>query len=62
MKIRGVQITGTQILSRFFGADLSKEIAYVKGFKKMTVDTDDGNWIITKDEIISFIEERRKEK
>jgi len=62
MKIRELQITGKEVNRVFKGAaagDSTKAIVYIKGFERLTVDTDDGSWLIYPDEIISFIQARR---
>ena len=64
MEIRGMQVLGKEITRLFKGSatgDPVKQIVYVKGFEKMTVDTNDGSFIIKVDEILSFLEERMKE-
>ena len=63
-KIRGIQITGKQVHRIFKRASTgqpTKEIVYIKDFEKMTVDTDDGSWGITAEEIVAFLIARRKE-
>lgn len=60
MKIKGLQISGSSVgLTRVY-VGKAKQVAYaqVKDLE-LSIDTTDGSWIITEDEIISFIKARK---
>ena len=54
MRCRGIQILGQEAIV------VLGRMAYVKDFKHITVDTDNGSYIITAEEIISLLEAREK--
>ena len=54
-----MKITGIQIVARKFEykmAGIERECVYTKSFQEMTVDTDKGNRIITKKELLEYLE------
>ena len=61
MKIRGLQITAKQLaVSRIASGSFNCVVYVTAKDIKMAIDTNDGSWTITEDEIISFIKERNE--
>ena len=57
-KIRGVQVMAGTFDYQAKG--LRKEVVYTTNFHEMTVDTDKGSWIITPEDLLSYLNNDRK--
>ncbi len=55
IKIRGVQITSGNIIKYI------ENVVYVRNFKEMTVDTNEGSWIVTDVDIKGIIADKAKQ-
>lgn len=58
VKIRGFQLSTSPILTRW--KPEGREVIYVKDITEITVDTDKGNFIISRDDLLNVIVERVK--
>ena len=52
-KIRGVQVTAGSF--DYTAKGLRKEVTYTKNFHEMTIDTDNGSWLIRPENLINYL-------
>jgi hypothetical protein len=52
IKIRGIQITAGEIIKYV------ENIMYIRNFREMTIDTTQGSWLITKEDLLDFVKKK----
>jgi hypothetical protein len=52
IKIRGIQITAGEIIKYV------ENIMYVRNFREMTIDTTQGSWLITKEDLLDIVKKK----
>ena len=56
-KIHGIQMWASNF--DYVAKGKTKEVIYTRSFDEMTVDTDQGSWIINRDDLLSYLNNRK---